>query len=225
MSTPVIERVAPLSPIGYRCFSLDAKKNNRNKSSTPDKLASFLESQSRLPSGRIGTCELCMQNSCNITQHHLTPRCMDKGTTPESVIANICRPCHVRIHQLVDVKSMAESYNSIEKLREHEGVRLWLDFKEEQQTDLSLWINATGYPADGPNPVALATHLESLRRKWPIRRTKGSPLRQLRSICRQAFPRERVERLHIELILLSQPGMKEWGSTLCGGGITQAEKN
>ncbi|KAG9022669.1 hypothetical protein FRB95_014453 [Tulasnella sp. JGI-2019a] len=122
---------------------------------------------------------------------------------------------------------MAESYNSIEKLREHEGVRLWLDFKEEQQTDLSLWINATGYPADGPNPVALATHLESLRRKWPIRRTKGSPLRQLRSICRQAFPRERVEHLHIELILLSQPRMKDWGSTLYGDAArrTQTEKD
>ncbi|KAG9027976.1 hypothetical protein FRB95_007023 [Tulasnella sp. JGI-2019a] len=137
------------------------------------------------------------------------------------------RPCHCRIHQAIDEPSMARTYNTIKKLRDHEKIQSWLHFMEGQPTDVDRWIITSGYPEGGPNPVVLAAYLDGLRHQWPLPRTEWLHLQHVLNLCEQTFPHESLEVLHLELILRSQPEMKSWGFKLLGDAVqrTQAEHN
>ena len=78
----------------------------------------------------LQTCELCRRQVPSTTRHHLIPRTVHKNKwfrkqyTREEMnqTIDLCRDCHGQIHKFISHKEMARSYNSIEKLLNHEHV-------------------------------------------------------------------------------------------------------
>eukprot|EP01063_Lacrimia_lanifica_P034543 TRINITY_DN640_c3_g1_i1.p1 TRINITY_DN640_c3_g1~~TRINITY_DN640_c3_g1_i1.p1 ORF type:complete len:201 (+),score=82.41 TRINITY_DN640_c3_g1_i1:50-652(+) len=70
-----------------------------------------------------GQCEMC-EREAPITRHHVHPLkvhayCtthlkMTRGQLHETI--GICRPCHNMVHRFADHKTLAEKYDSVEKL-------------------------------------------------------------------------------------------------------------
>ena len=90
-----------------------------------------------------GCCELC-ERYILLTFHHLIPRdtharylgkCLPQGVLGEptklflhSYGAWLCRPCHNFIHSFASNVTLAEEYNSIERLLEQPQVLKWKEF-------------------------------------------------------------------------------------------------
>lgn len=82
------------------------------------------------------TCELCKREVERTTKHHLIPRTTHrnkwfrKNFTKEEMhtTVDLCKPCHREIHWQIPEKEMGRHYNTIEKLRNHENVRKFIDW-------------------------------------------------------------------------------------------------
>ncbi|RLQ97247.1 HNH endonuclease [Falsibacillus albus] len=61
-----------------------------------------------------GKCELCLREEVAVTEHHLTPKEMGGAFLPTAML---CIPCHKQIHALFTNEELAETMNSVEKLR------------------------------------------------------------------------------------------------------------
>lgn len=77
----------------------------------------------------VGPCALCEREAV-LTRHHLIPRTRHHNKRNQrefsrevvrSVIG-LCRSCHAQIHQLLSVKELERTYNTLEKLRSHPGL-------------------------------------------------------------------------------------------------------
>ncbi|CAG8588263.1 10884_t:CDS:2, partial [Ambispora gerdemannii] len=76
------------------------------------------------------TCQLCHRHM-RLSFHHLIPRYTHKKVlkrklfTKEEVLTRgvmICGPCHKACHKMISHYDMAYTYNTLEMLRQHDGV-------------------------------------------------------------------------------------------------------
>lgn len=87
-----------------------------------------------------GLCELC-EREMPLTFHHLIPRTTHKKMLKRNLFEKkelnrgiyVCRPCHNAIHKLIDEYTMAQEYNTLEKLLDHEGVQKWIPYAMKQK--------------------------------------------------------------------------------------------
>jgi len=86
-------------------------------------------------------CELC-ERPMPLTAHHLYPRSEHSRLLKRTqltksqlqhTLAWLCRPCHSAVHTLMDAQTLAAEYESVEKLRGHEGVQRWVGWAERQR--------------------------------------------------------------------------------------------
>jgi hypothetical protein len=92
---------------------------------------------------KLGECELCGRSGKTLTFHHLIPRhCHRKRRFRKrfSIIEMrdrglwLCRACHGGIHDLIpDEKILGWSYNTVESLLAHEGVRKHVAWVRKQK--------------------------------------------------------------------------------------------
>jgi uncharacterized Fe-S cluster-containing MiaB family protein len=76
-----------------------------------------------------------------LTFHHLIPKTTHKRMLKRNLFEkkelqrgiDVCRPCHNALHKLIDEFTMAEKYNTLELLLEHEGVQKWIPYAEKQK--------------------------------------------------------------------------------------------
>ncbi len=81
-------------------------------------------------------CELCKREVERTSRHHLIPRTMHKNKwfkknfTKEQMIqtVDLCKQCHKQIHIFVSEKELGRTYNTIEKLLEHEKIRTFVNW-------------------------------------------------------------------------------------------------
>ena len=86
-------------------------------------------------------CELCgRENIC--TFHHLIPRCnhtnkwFKKNFSREQMNEGImvCKyECHREIHNLISEKELGKNYNTLKKLKAHENVAKYIQFKIKEK--------------------------------------------------------------------------------------------
>ena len=90
--------------------------------------------------GDEGLCELC--DRCTpLTRHHLVPRTLHKefrklGWTKRDLefgVAMLCRPCHSAVHRHATERELAEEYNTVEKLLEHEKIHAFARYASQQK--------------------------------------------------------------------------------------------
>ncbi|KAG9303847.1 hypothetical protein G9A89_018744 [Geosiphon pyriformis] len=88
-----------------------------------------------------GTCELCHRHM-SLGFHHLIPRWTHKKVvkrnlfTKQEVLTRgimICGACHSACHKMISHDDMAYTYNTLEKLREHEGVKKFVTWASKQK--------------------------------------------------------------------------------------------
>ena len=88
-----------------------------------------------------GTCALCHRHM-PLTFHHLIPKKTHKKVLRKKLFTKtevnsrgvmICRQCHSACHRLIPHEKMALEYNTLEKLREHEGVARFVDWASKQR--------------------------------------------------------------------------------------------
>ena len=75
-------------------------------------------------------CPICERevDVKDTTEHHLVPK-SKKGKEKVAM----CIACHKMLHKLISNKDMAKIYNTIEKLREHEGVQNWVEWVSKRK--------------------------------------------------------------------------------------------
>jgi 5-methylcytosine-specific restriction protein A len=81
-----------------------------------------------------GTCNLCEREVPRslITLHHLRPR--EKGGTAEHRTP-LCRPCHKQLHAVYSNKTLAQSLDSIERLKRAPELQLFLGWIRKQKAN------------------------------------------------------------------------------------------
>ncbi|KAL0484590.1 hypothetical protein AKO1_011611 [Acrasis kona] len=97
-----------------------------------------------------GECILC-ERVMPLTFHHLIPRCTHKKVNKHGEFTKkelnrgimVCRPCHSALHRFIDEDTMANDYNTLDRLLEHENVQSWIPYasklKEVSKSDASLY--------------------------------------------------------------------------------------
>ena len=88
-------------------------------------------------------CELCLRFvKKGTTEHHLIPRTCHKNRwfkknfsrQQMAKTALLCRECHSEVHhQIPSEKELGRHWNTIERLKEHEGMRRFLTFIQKQK--------------------------------------------------------------------------------------------
>jgi len=76
------------------------------------------------------TCEICEREIPDLTKHHLIPRSCHKTKKTKSKHSReelnqcilICQPCHSNIHNVFTEKTLAESFNTLDLLKEDEDI-------------------------------------------------------------------------------------------------------
>ncbi len=67
-----------------------------------------------MPELSLPPCELCGRLVQHTSRHHLVPR--EEGGR-HGPTAELCQPCHSTIHLLLDNKTLARRYHTLETLR------------------------------------------------------------------------------------------------------------
>ena len=68
-------------------------------------------------------CQLCGREVNYITIHHLIPKEEGGSNGPT---AALCQPCHSTIHHHFSNVELAKSYNTVEKIRDHDRMTKYL---------------------------------------------------------------------------------------------------
>lgn len=85
-------------------------------------------------------CELC-QRHVSLTFHHLVPKKYHDNRTVRSKFENIdlihygswlCNDCHKQVHRLISLKDLANDFNTLEKLRNHEDIMKFAHWAAKQ---------------------------------------------------------------------------------------------
>ena len=86
-------------------------------------------------------CALCGRSGLRLTRHHLIPRAMhtkarirkkwDKETL-RTRSAMVCSGCHKQIHAVLTEKELADSYHSVEALREHPELAKYIRWAQKR---------------------------------------------------------------------------------------------
>ncbi len=78
--------------------------------------------------GEAPACELCGRRGAPLTRHHLIPRTRHRDARVRrrysraelaQRVAWLCRACHKQVHAVLDEKTLARDYDSVDKLRAH----------------------------------------------------------------------------------------------------------
>lgn len=86
-------------------------------------------------------CELCQCEVPKLTRHHLIPKKLHrknwfkKRYTWEQMqqTVDLCVACHKEIHTYLDHKELGQSYNTLEKLQSHEGVKRYVKWRRKKE--------------------------------------------------------------------------------------------
>ncbi|CAA6823470.1 MAG: Unknown protein [uncultured Sulfurovum sp.] len=75
----------------------------------------------------FGTCITCQRYTA-LTKHHLTPKKRHKKKTKKKIdnldaLIMVCRKCHDGIHDLYDERTLAEQFNTLEKIYADEALQ------------------------------------------------------------------------------------------------------
>jgi len=82
-------------------------------------------------------CELCNRETNDVTHHHLIPKSRSKGkkrytfVVKHTVVA-LCKDCHTQIHAIIDLKTLAKEYNTIEKLKRHIKIKNYIKWIQKR---------------------------------------------------------------------------------------------
>lgn len=85
-------------------------------------------------------CELCRRET-HLTRHHLIPRTLHnrkrirRSFSREEMHNNLlwlCRPCHSKLHATFSEMELARHYHTLERLREHEEIRKFVEWLEDK---------------------------------------------------------------------------------------------
>ena len=96
------------------------------------------------------SCEVCFRE-LPLTKHHLIPvtRHKNKKTkkrhSKESMneVIMVCRQCHNQLHALICEKDMDETYNTLDRLLTHEGVRKFAEWIRKRQPDKRIRVKCS----------------------------------------------------------------------------------
>lgn len=72
-------------------------------------------------------CELCGRQVAALTRHHLRPK--EHGGVETALL---CPGCHRQIHALFTNRTLADRYDSLEKLRRDSAVRSYVAWARKQ---------------------------------------------------------------------------------------------
>lgn len=87
-------------------------------------------------------CELCEREMKRLSVHHLVPRQTvkrkkaDPGPTVE-----ICSACHHQIHTLFSNIELAQSLNTLEKIKNQPQMEKFLNWLKKQTPDKQVRVN------------------------------------------------------------------------------------
>ena len=88
-----------------------------------------------------GKCELCEREQTT-TSHHLIPKQIHSKKWARKMFtrlemgskrADLCRDCHPEIHRYFTHRELAQQYNTVEKLLEHELVIKFVGWVKKQK--------------------------------------------------------------------------------------------
>ncbi|KAJ7030608.1 hypothetical protein C8F04DRAFT_1113042 [Mycena alexandri] len=130
------------------------------------------------PSQHSGTCTLCGKDTSHITQH-LYPRAASRRAsfTPEQKdsVAAMCWPCHCIMHQLILADVLARDFHSIELLKTHSRIQVWLHWAESRPMEYlhSLMIPCPPKKPQNQSPIQSALDAIWLRNQNTFPRLEG----------------------------------------------------
>lgn len=70
-------------------------------------------------------CALCTRKVTSVSYHHLVPK--QKGGKHTETVP-LCQPCHTTLHLTFNNQQLAKEYNTIDKLRDAEGLQKYLNW-------------------------------------------------------------------------------------------------
>jgi hypothetical protein len=74
-----------------------------------------------------GVCALCGRAVARLTRHHLRPR--EHGGVETALL---CGGCHRQVHALFTNRTLADQYDSLEKLRQDPAIRSYVAWARKQ---------------------------------------------------------------------------------------------
>ncbi|ETW03872.1 hypothetical protein H310_05217 [Aphanomyces invadans] len=84
-------------------------------------------------------CAMC-ERPVHLTEHHLIPRqiharYLKRGYTRDFLnrCIRICRSCHSKIHSTIDNRTLAEDFNTLEKLLAHDSISKYVVYARKQK--------------------------------------------------------------------------------------------
>eukprot|EP00288_Rhodomonas_lens_P018142 CAMPEP_0177713000 /NCGR_PEP_ID=MMETSP0484_2-20121128/12700_1 /TAXON_ID=354590 /ORGANISM="Rhodomonas lens, Strain RHODO" /LENGTH=268 /DNA_ID=CAMNT_0019224849 /DNA_START=87 /DNA_END=893 /DNA_ORIENTATION=- len=92
--------------------------------------------------GASGVCPFC-EREMPLTFHHLIPKCTHKtmkkklGLGPKALNngVDLCRPCHSAVHRTENNLTLAEKYNTTDKLLAHPAIQKWIGYAQKQKCE------------------------------------------------------------------------------------------
>ncbi len=89
-------------------------------------------------------CVLCGREGVTITEHHLIPKTLHKrykNTYTKSELhhtIDTCKECHKQIHALISERACATTFNTVELLKEHIGMKKFIKWIQKQRIDKKI---------------------------------------------------------------------------------------
>lgn len=99
-------------------------------------------------------CELCQfeYNDGDANFHHLIPKSLHKNKYIVKHFKDIdlnkygltlCKSCHNKIHSCINEKELALKYNSLELLKTHKDIQIWLIWKQKHPNFINTYNRKT----------------------------------------------------------------------------------
>ncbi len=86
---------------------------------------------------KIYKCQLCEREISEISKHHLVP--VEKGGD-SSHICFLCKTCHAQIHALFTNSELACRLFTIDRLKNNEKIKRYLNFVKKHPGDMHIPI-------------------------------------------------------------------------------------
>lgn len=91
----------------------------------------------------MSQCQLCEREMSRLTVHHLIPRqAVKRKKSDPGPTVEICHPCHQQIHSLFSNIELAQSLNTLEKLKEDPNMKKFLGWITKQKSYKSVRVHS-----------------------------------------------------------------------------------
>lgn len=87
-------------------------------------------------------CELCGKESKTLSEHHLIPKQWGGKNSP---VVLLCINCHNQLHALFTNRELSYKFNSIDKIKEQERIKPYLNFIKDKDPDIEIPIKRSRY--------------------------------------------------------------------------------